>query len=48
VSGLVYLRARHYHPVLGRFFQRDSFGGFGHLVYRNQHPKQSLLLAGTV
>jgi RHS repeat-associated protein len=28
VSGLVYLRARHYHPVLGRFLQRDSFGGF--------------------
>jgi RHS repeat-associated protein len=27
-SGLVYLRARHYHPVLGRFLQRDSFGGF--------------------
>jgi RHS repeat-associated protein len=29
VSGLVYLRARHYHPVMGRFLQRDSFGGFG-------------------
>ena len=29
VSGLVYLRARHYHPVLGRFLQRDSFGGSG-------------------
>jgi RHS repeat-associated protein len=28
MSGLVYLRARHYHPVLGRFLQRDSFGGF--------------------
>src|SRR5690606_10954101 len=28
-SGLVYLRARHYHPVLGRFLQRDSFDGFG-------------------
>ena len=28
VSGLVYLRARHYHPVIGRFLQRDSFGGF--------------------
>jgi RHS repeat-associated protein len=28
-SGLVYLRARHYSPVLGRFLQRDSFGGFG-------------------
>jgi RHS repeat-associated protein len=27
-SGLVYLRARHYHPVLGRFIQRDSFDGF--------------------
>ena len=29
VGGLVYLRARHYHPVLGRFLQRDSFGGYG-------------------
>jgi len=29
VSGLVYLRARHYYPALGRFLQRDSFGGFG-------------------
>ena len=28
VSGLVYLRARHYHPGLGRFLQRDSFDGF--------------------
>ncbi|MCB9121795.1 MAG: RHS repeat-associated core domain-containing protein [Caldilineaceae bacterium] len=28
-SGLVYLRARHYHPGLGRFLQRDSFGGLG-------------------
>jgi len=27
-TGLVYLRARFYHPVLGRFLQRDSFGGF--------------------
>jgi len=27
-SGLVYLRARHYHPALGRFLQRDSFDGF--------------------
>ena len=27
-TGLVYLRARHYHPVLGRFLQRDSFAGF--------------------
>ncbi|MCO5212154.1 MAG: hypothetical protein M9936_20860 [Caldilinea sp.] len=27
ISGLVYLRARHYHPLLGRFLQRDSFGG---------------------
>ena len=29
VSGLVYLRARHYHPGLGRFLQRDTFDGFG-------------------
>ncbi len=28
MTGLVYLRARHYHPVLGRFLQRDSFAGF--------------------
>lgn len=28
LTGLVYLRARFYHPVLGRFLQRDSFGGF--------------------
>ena len=28
-TGLVYLRARFYHPVLGRFLQRDSFAGFG-------------------
>ncbi|MCO5212155.1 MAG: RHS repeat-associated core domain-containing protein [Caldilinea sp.] len=28
-SGLVYLRARHYHPVMGRFLQRDTFDGFG-------------------
>lgn len=28
VSGLVYLRARHYHPLLGRFLQRDGFDGF--------------------
>ncbi|MCE7989400.1 MAG: hypothetical protein DYG89_50250 [Caldilinea sp. CFX5] len=34
-TGLVYLRARHYHPVLGRFLQRDSFAGF-------QHRPQSL------
>jgi RHS repeat-associated protein len=27
-SGLVYLRARHYQPTLGRFLQRDSFDGF--------------------
>ena len=27
-SGLVYLRARYYHPTIGRFLQRDSFGGF--------------------
>jgi RHS repeat-associated protein len=29
VSGLVYLRARHYYPVLGRFLQRDTFVGTG-------------------
>ena len=28
VRGLVYLRARHYYPVVGRFLQRDGFGGF--------------------
>jgi RHS repeat-associated protein len=28
MTGLVYLRARHYHPALGRFLQRDSFAGF--------------------
>ena len=28
MTGLVYLRARHYHTVLGRFLQRDSFRGF--------------------
>ncbi|MCE7989396.1 MAG: RHS repeat-associated core domain-containing protein [Caldilinea sp. CFX5] len=28
MSGLVYLRARFYHPVLGRFLQWDSFAGF--------------------
>lgn len=28
LTGLVYLRARFYHPVLGRFLQRDSFAGF--------------------
>ncbi|HEX5690103.1 MAG TPA: RHS repeat-associated core domain-containing protein, partial [Roseiflexaceae bacterium] len=27
-DGLVYLRARHYNPALGRFLQRDSFAGF--------------------
>ncbi len=27
-SGLVYLRARYYYPAIGRFLQRDSFGGF--------------------
>ena len=35
MTGLVYLRARFYHPVLGRFLQRDSFAGF-------QHRPQSL------
>src|SRR5262249_44516493 len=24
----IYLRARHYSPALGRFLQRDTFGGF--------------------
>jgi RHS repeat-associated protein len=28
VSGLVYLRARYYYPAIGRFLQRDTFGGF--------------------
>ena len=39
VSGLVYLRARHYQPTLGRFLQRDSFGAvsYTHLdVYKRQ------------
>ena len=27
-DGLVYLRARHYAPELGRFLQRDTFAGF--------------------
>ncbi len=27
-DGTIYLRARHYSPALGRFLQRDTFGGF--------------------
>lgn len=27
-DGTIYLRARHYHPGLGRFLQRDTFAGY--------------------
>ena len=45
ISGLVYLRARHYYPVLGRFLQRDSFDGapqlpqsFNRYSYAHNNP----------
>jgi len=45
VSGLVYLRARHYQPALGRFLQRDSFDGtpqlpqsFNRYSYAHNNP----------
>jgi RHS repeat-associated protein len=45
VDGMVYLRARHYHPALGRFLQRDSFAGLSaapqslhRYAYANNNP----------
>ena len=38
-GGLVYLRARWYHPVDGTFLTRDPFPGFAAVPY-SQHPYQ--------
>ena len=40
-SGLIYLRARYYDPIMGRFIRRDpigSVGGMNHYVYTVNNP----------
>ena len=52
-DGTVYLRARAYSPALGRFLQRDSFGGYGaapqtlnRYAYAGNNPATNTDLSG--
>src|SRR5690606_19315717 len=52
-DGTVYLRARHYLPALGRFLQRDSFGGYANAgqtlnryAYSGNNPATYMDLSG--